>query len=131
MLILLLKYKLKTFYLSFTRGQRKDKRNAYIGLAIGIIIFFFILYFSNDLINYLYGNIDSGLVDLILSKSLSVIFAFTFIFIMFTGIATSLSTLFLSKDLDLLMSLPISQRAIFSFKFIESYMLNSYFTFML
>ena len=129
MLILLLKNKLKTIYLSLTKGRPKDKRNAYIGFAVGIIIFFSILYFSNNLINYLYRSIDADTVDLLLSKSFSVIFGGTFIFIIFTGIATTLFTLFLSKDLDLLMSLPINQRVIFTYKFMESYIVNSYFTF--
>ena len=129
MLILLLKNKLKTIYLSLTKGQLKGKRSAYIGFAVGIIIFFSILYFSNNFINYLYRSIDASTVDLLLSKSLSIIFGVTFIFIIFTGIATTLFILFLSKDLDLLMSLPINQRVIFTYKFMESYIVNSYFTF--
>ncbi|MCL4384749.1 MAG: hypothetical protein M1326_00335 [Cyanobacteria bacterium] len=128
MLALLLKNKFKSSYLGLVKGQAREKRNRVIGFTVGAIVFFIVFFLSKNFIDFIYKNIDQPTADALLSKALSFIFGATFIFIMFTGIATTLLTLFTSKELDLLMSLPISLRVIFTYKFIESYIVNSYFT---
>ena len=47
--------------------------------------------------------------------------------LVFTGLATALYTMYLSKDLDLLLSLPIKERTIFAYKFWETLAGNSAF----
>lgn len=47
--------------------------------------------------------------------------------LVFTGLATALYTMYLSKDLDLLLSLPIKERTIFAYKFWETLAGNSVF----
>lgn len=126
MLNLLLKNKLNIFFLGFTRDEPRKRTGKIIGTAAGVIIFFLILYYSSRLISFTYERLDTELADTIFDIALDYALAVIFIFILFTGIATSLYILYQSKDLELLLSLPISYRAVFTYKYIEALISNSY-----
>lgn len=126
MLSLLLKNRLNTIFLGYTRDEPKKKAGRIIGTIISILIFALILYYSSRFINFIYGRLDTGLVNTIFDIALDYIFMVIFIFIIFTGIATSLYILYLSKDLELLLSLPIKYRTVFIYKYIEALIANSY-----
>ena len=126
MLGLLLKNRLTIIIFSFTKDEPKNRAGRIIGTAVGIIIFSTILYYSIKLISLIYNKLDLELADLILNISLDYIFAIIFIIIILTGIATSFYTLYSSKDLELLLGLPISYKTVFTYKFIEILITNSY-----
>jgi len=126
MLSLLLKNRLNTLFLGYTRDEPKKKTGRIIGTLVSIIIFALILYYSARFINFIYGRLDTGLANTIFDIALDYIFLVIFIFIIFTGIATSLYILYLSKDLELLLTLPIKYRTVFIYKYIEALIANSY-----
>ncbi|MFC2145487.1 hypothetical protein ACFLQQ_04065, partial [Actinomycetota bacterium] len=126
MLKLLLKNRLNITLLGFTRDIPRSRVGRIIGTAIAAVVFSLIIFYSIRLISFIYNRLDLELADLILNISLDYIFAIIFVIIILTGIATSFYTLYLSKDLELLLSFPISYRAVFTYKFIEVLILNSY-----
>ena len=126
MLNLLLKNRLNIILLGYTRDEPKKKAGRIIGTLIGIIIFSLILFYSARFISFIYNKLDTGLANTIFDIALDYIFLVIFIFITFTGIATSLYILYLSRDLELLLSLPISYRTVFTYKYIEALISNSY-----
>ena len=126
MLKLLLKNRLNIILLGFTRDEPKSRIGRIIGTAVGAIFFSLILFYSVKLISLIYNRLDLELADLILNISLDYIFAIIFVIIILTGIATSFYILYLSKDLELLLSFPISYRTVFVYKFIEILISNSY-----
>jgi hypothetical protein len=131
MLGLILKNRLKILLLGFTRDERKKKTGRIIGTLAGIIIFFLILYYSSKLFSFVYSRLDIELADTIFRIALDYIFVIVFIFILFTGIATSLYVLYQSSDLGLLLSLPVSYRTVFTYKYIEALISNSYLFFII
>ncbi|MFC2159959.1 hypothetical protein ACFLQS_04515, partial [Actinomycetota bacterium] len=126
MLKLLLKNRLNITLLGFTRDVPRSRIGRIIGTAIAAIVFSLIVFYSIKLISFIYNRLDLELAGLILNISLDYIFAIIFVIIILTGIATSFYTLYLSKDLELLLSFPISYRVVFTYKFIEILILNSY-----
>ena len=126
MLKLLLKNRLNIIFLGFTRDEPRSRAGRIIGTVIGVAVFSLILFYSTKLISLIYDRLDMGLADLILDLSLDYVFAIIFLFIILTGIATSFYILYLSKDLELLLSFPISYRTVFTYKFIETLISNSY-----
>ena len=126
MLNLLLKNRLTIIFLGFTRDEPKKRAGRIIGAAAGVTIFFLILYYSSKLISFIYDKLNTELTNTIFDVALDYALGAVFIFILFTGIATSLYILYLSKDLELLLSLPISYRVVFTYKYIEALITNSY-----
>ncbi len=125
MLSILIKNKLITLFHGIAGGTVKEKTGKLIGYAGAAVFFIFILYSSNKLINFLYNSLSKDIAGLILGKAVILFLGAAFIFILLTGVATTLFTMFLSKDLNFLMSLPINRRIVFIFKYIESYFVNS------
>jgi len=126
MLGLLLKNRLNILFLGYTRDEIKKKIGRIIGTFLGIAIFSLILYYSARFFTFIYNRLDTGLANTIFDIALDYIFLVVFIFIIFTGIATSLYILYLSKDLELLLSIPIKYRTVFIYKYIEALVTNSY-----
>ena len=126
MLNLLIRNRLNIILLGYTRDEPKKKAGRIIGTLIVIIIFSLILFYSTKLISLISNKLDMELANIIFDIALDYAFAIIFIFIIFTGIATSLYILYLSKDLELLLSLPISYRTVFTYKYIEALISNSY-----
>jgi ABC-2 type transport system permease protein len=126
MLKLLLKNRLNIILLGYTRDESKRRTGRIIGTLVGVAIFSLILFYSIKLISFMFERLGEGLTGIILDITLDYIFAMMFIFITFTGIASSLYILYSSKDLQLLLSLPISFRTVFTYKYIEALIANSY-----
>lgn len=126
MLKLLLKNRLNIILLGYTRDEPKRRIGRIIGTLVGVVIFSLVLFYSTKLISFMFERLGEGLTDVILDIALDYAFAMMFIFITFTGIASSLYILYSSKDLQLLLSLPISFRTVFVYKYIEALIANSY-----
>jgi len=126
MLSLLLKNRLNTIFLGYTRDEPKKKAGRIIGTLTSILIFALILYYSFRFITFIYNRLDTGLANTIFDIALDYIFLIIFIFILFTGVATGLYILYLSRDLELLLSLPIRYRTVFIYKYLEALIANSY-----
>lgn len=126
MLKLLLKNRLNIILLGYTRDEPKRRTGRIIGTLVGVAIFSLILFYSAKLISFMFERLDGGLAGIILDIALDYAFAMMFIFIIFTGVASSLYILYSSMDLQLLLSLPISFRTVFTYKYIEALIANSY-----
>ncbi len=126
MLKILIKNKLKIITLGYTRDEPKKKAGRIIGTLIGAAIFSVLLFYSAKLISIIYGRLDIELANIIFDIGFDYIFAVIFIFVIFTGVATSLYVLYLSRDLELLLSLPLGYRTVFTYKYIEALITNSY-----
>ncbi len=126
MLKLLLKNRLNIILLGYTRDELKRRAGRIIGTSVGVIIFSLILFYSTKLISLIYNRLDADLASVIFDIVLDYAFAMMFIFIIFTGIASSLYILYSSTDLQLLLSLPIKHRTVFTYKFVEALTVNSY-----
>jgi len=131
MLGLLIKNRLKMIFLGFKTGEPGKRAGRIIGVAAGIAVFSLILFYSIKLISFIYNNLNTELANTILKIALDYVFGIIFIFILFSGIATTLYVLYMSKDLELLLSLPISYRTIFIYKYIEALVVNSYLFFII
>lgn len=131
MLNLLLRNRLNIVFLGFTRDEPKKRAGRIVGAVIAVTIFSVILYYSSKIISFVYSRLDVNLADIIFDIVLDYALAVVFIFILFTGIAASLYILYLSKDLELLLSLPISYRVVFAYKYIEALISNSYLFFII
>jgi ABC-2 type transport system permease protein len=131
MLGLLLKNKFNIFLLGFTREEKKKRTGRIIRIIICAVIFFLIFYYSSKLFSFVYSSFDEELANTIIAIALDYMFAIVFIFILFTGVATSLYILYQSGDLELLLSLPISYRTVFAYKYIEALISNSYLFFII
>jgi len=125
MLGILLRNKFKIIIFGFTRGSTGSRAGRYIGVFFGTIIFFIIAYFFIRFVNFVNSALGTDLASLVFDKILDLSFGVIFILIFFTGIATSLFVLYMSRDLELLMSFPLSSRTVFSYKFIEAMFSNS------
>lgn len=126
MLKLLIKNRLNILKLGFTKDEPRSRTGRIIGTVIGVAVFSLILFYSKKLISIMYDRLGPEFAGLILDISLDYIFAAIFIVIILTGIATSFYILYLSKDLELLLSFPISYRTVFIYKYIELLISNSY-----
>jgi ABC-2 type transport system permease protein len=131
MLGLLLKNRLRIIFLGFTRDEPRKRLGRVIGATAGLTIFFLILFYSIKLISFINNNLSIELADTIFKIVLDYGFAIIFIFILFSGIATTLYILYWSKDLELLLSLPISIRTVFTYKYLEALATNSYIFFII
>jgi ABC-2 type transport system permease protein len=125
MLSILIKNKLKTLSHSIASGTVRQKTGKIAGYTVAVVFFISVLYYSNKLINFLYSSLSKDMTELILNKAAILLLSAGFIFVLLTGIATTLFTMFLSKDLNFLMSLPINRRIVFVYKYLESYFVNS------
>lgn len=64
-----------------------------------------------------------------LTQSVGVLLLIAFFFVLIWGVTTSLTSLFLSSDLHLLGSLPLSTKAVFTYKYVSTWVKNSTFPF--
>ena len=118
MIGILLKNKFKIIVGGFTRGSKGSRAGRFVGVFFGTIIFFIIAYFFIRFVNFTNSTLGPELANLVFDKILDLTFGMIFVLIFFTGIVTSLFILYLSRDLDLLTSFPLSSRTVFIYKFI-------------
>lgn len=119
----LLVLKFRSYKNSLLYGQNRKK-------AIGGLAFF--LAIAGGLLYLLLTRVPRGGTlgptgDFLLVKGLQVGFLLAFFYLLIGGINTSLNSLYLSGDLNLLRCLPIRSRTVFTYKFVSSWMDNSTF----
>ena len=126
-ILLFLQIKLKMMLNGFTKGDSKKRFRKIFALIGGGILFFFIYVWIFELLTVLVNNADFGaqLID----NAVLVLFLLFFIFLLASGITISIHYLFISSDLPLLLSSPVSENTIFTFKLIEAIFANSSFFF--
>ncbi|MBN2356737.1 hypothetical protein JXO59_11540 [candidate division KSB1 bacterium] len=123
MLALLLKNRLTSWYNSLRQGEVKKRRRrilGHIGLTlVPVVIFLNILFVYKTLL----AELPDGeqWLHFIFSSSILGLF----LMLLFSGLTIVIHSLFLSKDLTLLLSSPISRRTIFQFKLIDAAITNS------
>lgn len=128
-ILLLLKLKFNILINGFTKGPSKKRSRKIFALVGGGVIFFFIYTWIFEIFSALGENPQIG--TQLINSSLSIIFFGFFIFLLASGITISIHFLFISSDLPLLMTSPLSSQTIFSFKLIEAVFANSSFFFFL
>jgi len=128
-LILLLNVKFTISLNGFRRGPVKKRGRKFAALVGGSVIFFLVYKWIIEIFTVLAEN--PGMGSTLMNNSLAVIFFGFFIFLFASGVTISIHYLFVSSDLPLLMTMPISNQSIFSFKLIEAIFANSTFFFFL
>jgi ABC-2 type transport system permease protein len=93
-----------------------------LGLAfwLGIFALFY------RVLTYFQSIGEEGFGDILAIKLLSMVFPTFFALLLFSGVVTSLSKLYLSRDLHLVHALPVSPKSIFTARWIESTMDSSW-----
>ena len=108
---------------SFTnRGVRKKARGARLKLfffgTIGLLFWMGIFVVALRVLTYFKGIAEIG--DILGYKLLSMILIVSFALLIFSSILTSLSRLYLSRDLQLVHAMPVSSYKIFTSRWIDS-----------
>ncbi len=121
----LLKVKLQVFVNGFIKVENKKKSRKIFAFAGGAVLFVFLYLWMYDVLANLSQNlpVEVRLVD----NFIMVVFLGFFVFLLASGITISIHYLFISTDLPLLLSSPIPEYSIFSFKLIEAIFANSSF----
>ncbi|MFH1103302.1 MAG: hypothetical protein V1714_06000 [Pseudomonadota bacterium] len=99
-----------------TRGAKVTLKPLILGV-IGALFWGGIFLISIRVLTYFKGIEEIG--DLLATKLLSMMLITFFSLLMFSGILTHLSTLYLSKDLSLVFSLPVQRHRIFISRWLE------------
>jgi len=115
--------------LNYLRYHKRDE------LVRGIILFFAIVYFliaSHYLSLYFFRTLFEipSLGPLISFPIISVILLVLLVMLLFSNIVTALTTMYLSKDLDLLLSLPIPSKNLFTYKYFQTTFYTSWMIFL-
>jgi ABC-2 type transport system permease protein len=115
--LLSLKHSLKSFH-------GKEVIKPVIFFLIGLIFWTgtFIIFYR--VLGYFQGIESLG--NFLAAKLLSMVFLVFFSFLIFSNIITSLSTFYLSQDLQLIFSLPVSLQDIYSARFIDTLIKSSW-----
>ena len=126
-ILLLFQIKLKILINGFTKGESKKRFRKIITLVGGSVLFVFIYLWLFELFTVLAGNtsLNTQLID----NAIMALFIMFFIFLLASGITISIHYLFISSDLPLLFSSPVSENSIFTFKLTEAIFANSSFFF--
>ncbi|MDQ1331453.1 MAG: type transport system permease protein [Thermodesulfobacteriota bacterium] len=98
-------------------SKKEFYRNLFLGTA-GFLFWIGIFIISLRTLKYFYRI--EGLGDILVFKLLSMLVLTSFSFLIFSSILTSLSKLYLSRDLELVHSMPVSGNRIFFARWIES-----------
>jgi len=98
-------------------SKKEFYRNLFLGIA-GFLFWIGIFIISIRTLKYFYRI--EGLGDILVFKLLSMLILTSFSFLIFSSILTSLSKLYLSRDLALVHSMPVSGNRIFIARWIES-----------
>ncbi len=122
-LIILLQIKLRITFNGLFRGSGKKRTRSWLALLGGGVFFFFIFKWAYQILTSLLmvTSSGSGLIENFITLSL---FGF-FIFLVVGGSTVTIHYLFITTDLPLLMSFPMSSRTIFAAKLIEAMVANS------
>ncbi|MCK4648182.1 hypothetical protein KAT51_01540, partial [bacterium] len=105
--------------LNYLRYHKRDE------LIRGIILFLAIIYFliaAHYLSFYLFRTLFEipSLGPLLSFRVISIILLSLSVMLLFSNIITALTTMYLSKDLDLLLSLPLPVNSLFTYKYFQT-----------
>lgn len=125
MLWLLLKNKFRTIYNGYVKESDTRGRRKILALFAAGLVFYAVYNWAHELFRVIMIS-QKGDVTFMLNLLIIFLFGF-FIFLFFSGITVSIHYLFVSGDLPLLLSSPLSGKIIFSYKLIESVFANSSF----
>ncbi len=123
---LLLKYRLKSFFGAFNKIENRGRSILLLVSAIFILVF--ISGFFYQIYAFAVSNPEQG--EAILRSFASLALHGIFVFLSFYGLSFAIFGVFFSRDLRLLLSLPIKSFDVFIFKMIESIFLSSRFAFL-
>lgn len=123
-LFLLLKLKTMILINGFTKGPAKKRMRQLLGIIGGGFLFIIVFQWIFEIFSIL-----NAYPNAIIENSLTMIFLGFFVFLLASGATVSIHYLFVSSDLPLLITSPLSNRTIFSFKLIEAIIANSAFFF--
>ncbi|MCK4648490.1 hypothetical protein KAT51_03100, partial [bacterium] len=105
--------------LNYLRYHKRDE------LIRGIILFLAIVYFliaAHYLSFYLFRTLFEipSIGSLLSFRVISIILLALSVMLLFSNIVTALTTMYLSKDLDLLLSLPLPVNSLFTYKYFQT-----------
>ena len=123
MLGLLLKNRLYTFAHAFWRGEQRGRTRRFFLALVWVVLLYVIFTGVHDFFSVVLQL--SGTGPLLVDRILSMMFFVIFVMLLLSGTTVVLHFVFLSSDLRLLLSTPITRKEIFSYKFIESTCANS------
>jgi len=126
-MLLLFQIKLKILLNGFSKGESKKRFRKIFALIGGGILFFFIYVWIFELLTVLVNN--TAFKIQLIDNAIMALFLMFFIFLLVSGTTISIHYLFISSDLPLLLSSPISENTIFTFKLVEAIFANSSFFF--
>jgi len=125
-MLLLLMPRFQALRNKFSRLAPGDGLKAVVLTFLGLAFWAFLFSVSYRVLSY-FRTIE-GLGDLLALRLLSMILLTFFSILVFSNIVTSLSTFFLSEELDLLFSTPVGVENIYRAKFIETLVDSSWMT---
>lgn len=118
-LALMRKVRLRTFARTFIRGKVQQRLRYVFGMILVGIVFLAVFGLSLGSIGAIL-RLEGG--EELVDTAPAAVYTFALVFV---GLATALYTMYLSKDLDLLASMPIGERTVCAYKFWETLLRNS------
>jgi len=121
-ILLLLTLKIKILLNGFLKGESKKRIRKAFAFVGGGVVFAVIYLWIVEIFTVL---AKTGFELVLVENTLIIAMLGFFIFLLASGITISIHYLFISSDLPLLMSSPISDDSIFTFKLVEAIFANS------
>ncbi len=106
-------------------STRERMRGMKMLAFLAILFFIFDYWFFKRILNYIY-TLPDEVEDILVPQFLMVICLTFFAMLVFSNIIASISTFYLSRDLDLLISSPLNIRSIFAARFIQTTLNSSW-----
>jgi len=111
---------------NFLKFSTREKKRGMKMLAFLALIFFISDYwFFKRILNYIY-TLPGEVADILMPQFLMVICLTFFAMLVFSNIIASISTFYLSRDLELLISSPLDIRSIFAARFLQTTLNSSW-----
>ena len=107
--------RVKTFWRSISQASGARKFQIFSLMPFGLMVCLFAFFSSY----FVFGSISAE------GGRLALAGMFTFTVLVLTGLGSALYTMYLSKDLQLLLTLPIQEQTVFAYKFWEVYATSS------
>ena len=123
-IISLLKPKVLSYKNASSRGGKRKLLRYGVFLTMGLLFWLGTFFIFFKVLSY-FSSIEV-IGTLLASKLLSMVFLAFFSLLIFSNVITALSTYFLSDDLQLLNSLPISRLHLYASRFIENIVNSSW-----
>lgn len=113
----ILQPKIQSLRNSIRKGKKENKRKAILAFSILVIFWIVIFYFTHRLLSYFDGIEIIGRI--LIEKFLFMGFFVFFIFLLFSSVIAGISIFFLSRDLEILLKLPLNLSSLYYSRFTE------------